>query len=127
MHPDTIQATAHGMNKPPSDLGHFLGPLIKLALRFPEVEGVVIWAQGCTWHAQDDTTELLDAEEIAFYAEGLLLEGFGLVWQAMASRETPARPETILLFFWRGTQPSEPLQLDPDWIVLQSGQWQPPE
>ncbi len=108
-----------------TDLERFLGRLAKLAQRFPDVEGAVIWADGADWQAQDDTTELLDAEEIAFYAEGLLLEGFGLIWQAIASQASPTRPEDILLFFWQGQTPAALPQTDG--VVLQSGTWLPRE
>ena len=92
-----------------SDIESFLTTLATLATRFPAVEGAVIWAEGDAWAVQDDTTELLDAEEIAFYAEGLLLEGFGMIWQAMAETSRPREPDHILLMFWQGsTAPPRP-------------------
>ena len=113
------------MTKLQTDLERFLDPLARLAQRFPDVEGAVIWSDGAGWQAQDDTTELLDAEEIVFYAEGLLLEGFGLIWQAIASTANPLRPKDILLFFWQGQTPIAMPKTDG--IVLQSGTWQPSE
>ena len=64
----------------------FLAPLRRLAARHPGIEGQVLWAAEVAdgWAVQDDTAEMLDAEEIPFYVEGLLMEGFGLLWQAMA-------------------------------------------
>jgi hypothetical protein len=104
----------------------FLVPLAKLAARFPDVEGAVIWADAGAWQAQDDQTELLDAEEIAFYAEGLLQEGFGMIWQALADADTPKEPTHILLMFWQGTAP--PPAAPPDgWVVLSQGAWSAPQ
>jgi len=106
----------------PTALETFLAPLAKLTARFLDVEGAVIWADGDAWQVQDDQTELLDAEEIAFYAEGLLLEGFGMIWQAMAEASNPKEPDHILLMFWQGTAP--PLPDAPDgWRVMAQGAW----
>lgn len=101
----------------------FLAPLARLATRFPDVEGAVVWAGGDTWQAQDDTTEMLDAEEIAFYAEGLLMEGFSLIWQAFAATETPKEAEHVVLMFWQ-TGSAPPLPAPPDgWRVVGQGMW----
>lgn len=101
----------------------FLAPLARLATKHPDVEGAVVWAEGDVWQPQDDTTELLDAEEIAFYAEGLLSEGFGLIWQALAPTDHPKDPEHILLMFWQGTAPPPPGPQD-GWVVMAQGTWQ---
>jgi hypothetical protein len=101
----------------------FLAPLARLAARFPDVEGAVIWAEGDAWQAQDDTTERLDAEEIAFYAEGLLVEGFSLIWQAFAATETPKEPEHVMLMFWQsGDAPTVP-DAPAGWLVVGQGVW----
>ena len=106
-----------------TDIATFLTPLARLAERFPAVEGAVIWAEGDLWAVQDDTTELLDAEEIAFYAEGLLMEGFGMVWQAMADTARPKEPDHILLMFWQGpTAPQTPTATE-GWVILSQGAW----
>ena len=123
--PVTFQALADRMNKSQTDLERFLDPLAKLAQRFPDVEGAVIWADGPDWQVQDDSTELLVAEEIAFYAEGLLLEGFGLIWQAIADSSNTSRPQDILLFFWQGQRPAVLPQTDG--TIVQSGEWHPQE
>ena len=102
----------------------FLAPLSRLATRFPQVEGAVIWGDETGWQAQDDTTELLDAEEIAFYAEGLLVEGFGMIWQALAEDGAKA-PDHILLFFWQGAAPDEPGDPGDGWHVVASGRRDP--
>jgi hypothetical protein len=100
----------------------FLTPLARLAAKHPDVEGAVVWAEGDEWQAQDDTTELLDAEEIAFYAEGLLAEGFSLIWQAYAPVEHPKDPDHILLMFWQGTAPPPPGPQE-GWVVMAEGRW----
>ena len=108
---------------PKTPLDAFLAPLARLAAKYPAVEGAVVWAAGGEWQAQDDTTELLDAEEIAFYAEGLLVEGFSLIWQAYAPTERPKDPEKILLMFWQsGAAPPLPDPQD-GWVVLAQGAW----
>ncbi|MEO6299853.1 MAG: hypothetical protein ABIV25_08750 [Paracoccaceae bacterium] len=104
----------------------FFAPLAKLATRFPDVEGAVIWADDGAWQAQDDQTELLDAEEIVFYAEGLLQEGFGMIWQAIADADTPKEPAHILLMFWQGSAPLPPAPQD-GWVVMSQGAWSAPQ
>lgn len=101
----------------------FLAPLARLAAKHPDIEGAVVWAEGDAWQPQDDTTELLDAEEIAFYAEGLLLEGFNLVWQAIAALDHPKTPDEIVLMFWQGTAPPLPAP-PPDCLIMAQGTWQ---
>lgn len=104
-------------------LDTFLAPLARLAEKHPAIEGAVIWTDGDDWQVQDDSTELLDAEEIAFYAEGLLLEGFGMIWQAMADTATPKQPDHILLMFWQGPTAPPPLSPAEGWVVMAQGAW----
>jgi hypothetical protein len=78
--------------------------LIKLVTKYPDVEGEVIWAENDTWRAQEDEASMLDGEEIPYYAEGLLQEGYGFAWQAMGEQT----PELIRLFFWLGVAPTLP-------------------
>lgn len=106
-----------------SDFASFLTDLARLTDRFPAAEGAVLWAEGGAWSAQDDTTELLDAEEIAFYAEGLLTEGFGMIWQAIADTDSPKAAEQFLLMFWEGTCPPIPVDHGPGWLILAQGIW----
>ena len=103
----------------------FLAPLLKLGLRFPLAEGHVLWAEDGLWAEQADMDEGLDGEEIAFYAEGLLLEGFGLVWQALAESETPTEIEHILMFFQENPNlpaPGIPMPAE-GWIIAAQGRW----
>lgn len=97
-----------------------LAPLSRLALKFPDMEGQVIWWEADGWQAQDEEEAMLDAEELAFYAEGLLAEGFGLQWQALAEAEAPAVPVLARLFFWEGVPPGVP-PAAPGWVVLAEG------
>ena len=104
-------------------LTQFLTPLARLAERFPAIEGAVVWAEGDVWAAQDDATEVLDAEEIAFYAEGLLLEGFGMIWQALADVASPKEPDHILLMFWQGPAAAPPNPPQQGWVIMAQGAW----
>jgi hypothetical protein len=106
-----------------SDLETFLAKLAKLAAKFPDVEGAVVWADAQEWSVQDDTTELLDAEEIAFYAEGLLMEGFGMIWQALAEAAAPKEPDHILLMFWQGASHPPAPDAPEGWMITASGHW----
>ena len=93
----------------------FLAPLVSLTARDPQSEGHVFWATDGAWSAEP--AEALEAEEIAFYAEGLLIEGFSLIWQAIGTAEDGA--DTILLYIWQG-EAAAPPDLGP---VLASGIW----
>lgn len=56
-----------------------------------------------------DAAELgLDPEEIAFYAEGLLMEGFHLIWSAIAEIEDPGDPVILQLICAEGQAPTVP-------------------
>ena len=107
----------------------FLAPLARLAARHPGLEGQVLWAAEVQdevqdgWQVQDDTAEMLDAEEIAFYVEGLLIEGFGLLWQAMAEAGGQV-PDHILVMVWQpGTTPPPAPDPAEGWVVAASGHW----
>ncbi len=68
----------------------FLAPLKRLAARNPGIEGQVLWAAEVEdgWQVQDDTADMLDAEEIPFYVEGLLVEADQL-WLMVDNNEFP--------------------------------------
>ena len=93
----------------------FLDPLKKLALRHPEIEAHVLWFANGEW--SDAMGEVLEAEEIAFYAEGLLLEGFGAAWQHLVSA---AGDPHLRLLFW---QTGAPVLPDPaiGWALMAQG------
>ena len=109
------------MAKTPTPIEAFLAPLAKLLARHPDLEGEVIWAEADGWLAQNDVEGLLDAEEVAFYAEGLLLEGFHMQWQVLSETAAPKEPVTVRLFFWQGT--ATPPAPEPDLTLLASGTW----
>ncbi|MEY4304035.1 MAG: hypothetical protein RIT52_210 [Pseudomonadota bacterium] len=96
----------------------FLAPLAKLALRHPLVEGQAIWWEEGDWQAQDDEEAMIDGEEIAYYAEGLLAEGFGLHWQVLAEADAPKEPVLVLLFLWQSGEAPDLPEPGPDWVVL---------
>jgi len=93
----------------------FLAPVARIAAKDPEIEGHVFWLADGQW--PDGPAEALESEEIAFYAEGLLIEGFHLIWQAIGTPEDG--PEAILLYIWQGIAPPPP-DFGP---VLHSGHW----
>ena len=102
-------------NPAPDPITAFLAPLQKLTLRHPEIEAHVYWHKGATW--SDATGEVLDAEEIAFYAEGLLDEGFAAAWQHLASATGDAH---IRLLFWQSAAPDLPA-LPQGWSLVAQG------
>ena len=114
------------MTSPP-DPTAFLATLARLAARHPAMEGQVLWAAEVEdgWQFQDDTAEMLDAEEIPFYVEGLLMEGFGLLWQTMAEAGEGKRdPDHVLLMVWEpGTTPPPAPDPAEGWQVLATGRW----
>lgn len=77
----------------------FLAPLSALPRRKPPVEGLVFWAAD-GW--PEEETEILDAEEIAFYAEGLIPEGFSLEWR-LVGRDGVA--DHLRLYVWQDGPP----------------------
>lgn len=109
------------MAKTLSPIEAFLAPLAKLLAKHPDLEGEVIWSEGPDWQAQDDTEALLDAEEIPFYAEGLLIEGFHMQWQVLAETSAPQDPVHVRLFFWQAE--ATPPAPEPGLLVLAFGTW----
>lgn len=85
--------------------GHddFLKNLSRQASRHRDLEAAVFWAAGGQW--ADAAGDPLDAEEIAYYAEGLLLEGFGLAWR-LVERGGVIGP--LHLYGWQGARPALP-------------------
>ncbi|MFC3183142.1 hypothetical protein [Cypionkella sinensis] len=110
------------MAKSPTPIETFLAPLAKLALKHPEVEAEVIWADGAAWEPQSGTDALLEAEEIPFYAEGLLLEGFQMHYQILAEPDDLKSPAHVRLFFWQDDPPPLP-DPEPDLALIASAGW----
>ena len=103
---------------PASPADSFLQPLRKLAARDADAEALVFWATPA-WH--DTPTEDMDAGEIAFYAEGLIPEGFHLEWRAVAvAGETST--DHLRLYVWEAEAESPPPEAA-DWRILASGRW----
>lgn len=105
----------------------FLAPLARLAARHPDIEGQVLWAAEVAegWQVQDDATEMLDGEEIPFYVEGLMMEGMGVLWQAMAEAgEGRREPDHVLVMVWEaGTTPPPAPEAAEGWTILAQGRW----
>ena len=110
------------MAKSLTPMESFLAPLAKLAAKYPALEGEVIWAAGSEWQAQDDDTEFLDVEEVPFYAEGLLMEGFKLYYQVLAEATAPKEPAHIRLFFWQSNPPALP-EAEEGLTVIAANTW----
>lgn len=96
----------------------FLTPLRKMALRYPDLDALVFWANP-DWSSEP--AEDMDAEEAPFYAEGLIPEGFSLEWRLMAA-PGDTRPDHFQLFVW--DQSAMPPGAAEDWILLASARWQ---
>ena len=103
----------------PTPIEQFLDPLARLARSQPEVEALVFWGGAEGW----DTTpsEALEAEEIAFYAEGLLIDGFRMRWWLVAPPDTPDLADHLRLAFWQDD--SAPPVLPAGWVALAGGVW----
>ncbi len=113
------------MPKIKDPIDDFLQPLMKLGRKFPDAEGHVLWAEADAWVEQEDLDEGLDGDEIGYYAEGLLLEGFALIWQAIAAEETPEEIEHILMFFQENPADAAPPVPEPatGWRIAAQGRW----
>lgn len=67
------------------------------------IEAEVYWARGGEW--SDATGETLEHEEIVYYAEGLLLDGFQLAWRVIGS---DGAADLLELYFWQTEAPALP-------------------
>jgi hypothetical protein len=94
----------------------FLAPLVRITRKHREIEGLVFWG-GEGWG--DRPSEALEAEEVVFYAEGLLEDGFSMDWVLVA--ETGEEPGHLRLCFWQ--EGSGPPDLPPGWTALATGRW----
>lgn len=107
------------MKTAPTPIEAYLAPLARIARKRPEIEGLVFWGGDGGWST--DPSEALEAEEIAFYAEGLLIDGFHMQWSLVALAETPDLPDHIRLHFWQDGLP--PSNAPAGWVVLDGGVW----
>jgi hypothetical protein len=107
----------------PTPIEVFLAPLAALARKRPEIEALVFWGSADGWPSAP--SEALESEEITFYAEGLLEDGFHLVWTIAALDSTPDLPDHIRLQFWQEDGPA-PDALPKGWVTLDSRRWTAP-
>lgn len=103
------------MANEPTPVEAFLAPLARIARKHRDIEGLVFWG-GQSW--DPSPSEALEAEEIAFYAEGLLIDGFKMDWALVAEGDAP---DHLRLCFWQEGEPPPPVQLP--WRVLEQGRW----
>lgn len=104
----------------PTPIEAFLAPLTRLATAQPEIEGLVFWGDANGW--DPIPTEALESEEIAFYAEGLLMDGFRMVWEIAALAGTATDPDHVRLMFWQDDAPS-PDCLPAGWVSIARAEW----
>ena len=96
----------------------FLAPLARLARKHRDIEGLVFWGGLDGW--APGPSEALEAEEISFYAEGLLIDGFHMDWALVAEGEVA---DHLRLCFWQEGAPPPPVAAP--WRVEASGRWMP--
>ncbi len=97
----------------------FLAPLARIARKRRQLEGLVFWGGAEGWPGSP--SEALEAEEIAFYAEGLLLDGFRMDWTLVA--DATGEADHIRLCFWQDGLP--PPALLSGWTAMEHGRWTP--
>ncbi len=100
----------------------YLAPLAKLAVKHPDIEAEVIWDSPDGWEPQSGDDARLEGEEIAFYAEGLLMEGFQMQYQILADTDAPKDAAHVRLFFWQAGAPDLPSPED-GLVVIGSATW----
>lgn len=93
----------------------FLAPLAKLARTHRDLDGLVFWG-GEDWAVTP--SEALEAEEIVFYAEGLLIDGFHMDWSLVADGDVP---DHLRLCFWQEGAP--PPAVAAPWRSLAGDRW----
>jgi hypothetical protein len=103
----------------PTPIQAFLSPLARIARKHTWIEGLVFWGGADGWGTSP--TEALEAEEIIFYAEGLLEDGFHMDWTLVAEAPPDAEPDHLRLCFWQDGDP--PPALLPGWRVVEQARW----
>lgn len=86
-----------------SEFETMLEPLARLTRKHKTIEAYAFWFRDGAW--SDAAGESLETEEIVFYAEGLLMEGFQLAWDHLSD---PGLGDHIRLYFWQGDKPAFP-------------------
>lgn len=86
-----------------SDFDEALAPLLAVTRKHKTIEAMVLWHKDGAW--SDGAGDSLETDEIVFYAEGLLMEGFDLAWDHLSD---PALGDHIRLCFWQGARPPMP-------------------
>lgn len=92
----------------------FLKPLRAILRKDRGLDIVVFWGTPAGW--PDEPMEELDPEEIGFWAEGLMAEGFRLAWEVVADPEAPDEADHVRLMAWEADNPAPPAT--EGWIVL---------
>ncbi len=104
----------------------FVATLSTLSRRHPQIEGLVFWHDpslgGTGW--PDTPSQDLDPEEIPWFVEGLLPEGFAVLWRLISLPATPALPAALHLYLWEDKAPPPPDE-PASRLVLETGQWPP--
>lgn len=106
----------------PTPIQTFLAPLAALARTRPEIEALVFWGGPTGWDAAP--TEALPSDEITFWAEGLIEDGFHLLWTVVARAASPDEPDHIRLHVWQDPCPPPP-GLPPGWHAVAARRWVP--
>lgn len=101
----------------PTPIEAFLAPLVRITRKVPDIEGLVFWGDDQGW--SPSPTEALEAEEVVFYAEGLLLDGFHMDWALLEDGEGLTRD--LRLCFWQDG--AAPPPSPSGWTVLETGRW----
>jgi hypothetical protein len=94
----------------------FLAPLAKIARKHRDIEGLLFWGGAEGW--DPSPSEALEAEEIVFYAEGLLIDGFHMDWALVAESEGVGH---LRLCFWQDGPPPPPVATP--WTVEAEARW----
>jgi hypothetical protein len=103
----------------PTPIEAFLAPLSRIARQHRDLEALVFWGGVEGWPLTP--SEALEAEDIVFYAEGLLLDGFHMHWALVS--ETGDAADHLRLCFWQEGPPAPALPVG--WRALQEGHWAP--
>lgn len=94
----------------------FLAPLAQITRKHRDIEGLVFWGGADGW--DPSPSEALEAEEIVFYAEGLLIDGFHMDWALVSEGESA---DHLRLCFWQDGPPPPPVAAP--WTVATEGRW----